>query len=340
MAVYKRKDSKFWFIDISTPNGKRLRISSKTEDKQAAKQLDAKLAHELWEVSRLEKKPRRLWKEACVRWCTEKQHKRSLSKDIANIQWLDRYFGNLHLHDITRDLIEEVAIEKEKENVAPATVNRMLQLIRSILRAACLTWEWTDKIPSVRLRKESGGVIRWITKAQAENLVSELPRHLAVMAKFSLATGLRAANVHQLRWTEIDLDAKHALVHANQSKSKKAIPVPLNEGAIEVLRQVKDDYRQDGFESYVFVYEGKPVRQVSTKAWYKALDRAEIENFRWHDLRHTWASWHVQSGTSLHELQQLGGWSSYSMVLRYAHLSSHQLRDAANRIYDTKLSHK
>ena len=60
--------------------------------------------------------------------------------------------------------------------------------------------------------------------------------------------------------------------------------------------------------------------------------RAGIENFRWHDLPHTWASWHVQNGTSLQELQQLGGWSSYDMVLRYAHLSSDHLKEAAAKV--------
>jgi len=61
------------------------------------------------------------------------------------------------------------------------------------------------------------------------------------------------------------------------------------------------------------------------------LKRAGIENFRW-DLRHTWASWHVQNGTSLQELQQLGGWTSFEMVLRYAHLSSDHLKEAAERV--------
>lgn len=69
-----------------------------------------------------------------------------------------------------------------------------------------------------------------------------------------------------------------------------------------------------------------------TRAWTNALKRAGIDNFRWHDLRHTWASWHVQNGTSLQELQQLGGWSSFEMVLRYAHLSGDALRTAADRI--------
>lgn len=63
------------------------------------------------------------------------------------------------------------------------------------------------------------------------------------------------------------------------------------------------------------------MKQVSTKAWKKALKRAGIEDFRWRDLRHTWASWHVQSGTPLHVLQELGGWQTATMVRRYAHLA-------------------
>ena len=68
------------------------------------------------------------------------------------------------------------------------------------------------------------------------------------------------------------------------------------------------------------------------KSRYKALKRAGIEASRFHDLRHTWASWHVQSGTSLPELMELGGWKSYEMVLRYAHLAPEKLSSVAGRI--------
>jgi len=67
-------------------------------------------------------------------------------------------------------------------------------------------------------------------------------------------------------------------------------------------------------------------------AWKSALMRSEIHNFRFHDLRHTWASWHVMNGTNLQELMELGGWKSYEMVLRYAHLAPEHLADAAARI--------
>jgi integrase len=71
---------------------------------------------------------------------------------------------------------------------------------------------------------------------------------------------------------------------------------------------------------------------VNTKAWRQALERAEIKDFRWHDLRHTWASWHVQAGTPLNVLQELGGWESVEMVRRYAHLSSEHLAGYVDRL--------
>lgn len=109
----------------------------------------------------------------------------------------------------------------------------------------------------------------------------------------------------------------------------------LNKTAIEILES-----RMGLHPQLVFSYEGNRIIQCSTKAWRKALKQAGIEHFRWHDLRHTWASWHVQNGTSLQELQQLGGWASFEMVLRYAHLSGDHLRNAADRIGGLVLFHR
>jgi integrase len=101
--------------------------------------------------------------------------------------------------------------------------------------------------------------------------------------------------------------------------------------------------------THVFSFNGRPITQVSTKAWYAALARAGITDFRWHDLRHTWASWHVQNGTPLFALQELGGWESVEMVRRYAHLAANHLAPFAEglrglnvsniEISDTKKSH-
>ena len=115
-----------------------------------------------------------------------------------------------------------------------------------------------------------------------------------------------------------------AWIHADQAKSKKGIAVPLNSDAITVILEQVGKHN-----THVFTYKGNPVTRANNHAWEKALKRAGISDFRWHDLRHTWASWHVQNGTPLHVLKELGGWADLSMVLRYAHLSSKHLEEYA-----------
>jgi integrase len=169
--------------------------------------------------------------------------------------------------------------------------------------------------------------IRWLTTGQAERLLEHLPEHLKAVARFSLATGLRKRNVVELEWSQVDLQRRIAWVHPDQAKARKAIAVPLNAEAIVVLRDQAGKH-----VCRVFTYSGLPVRQVNTKAWRKALERAGIEDFRWHDLRHTWASWHVQAGTPLHVLQELGGWESVEMVRKYARLAADHLTEYADRL--------
>lgn len=328
MALYKRRNT--WWIDIGHC-GKRIQQSTGTSDKIAAQRLHDKLKSDLWNTTHLDTKPEKRWIEAVLRWLTESQHKRSLNDDKVHLRWLDPHLKTLTLNEITRDVIDKLAVIKQQEGCKPATVNRMLALVRAILRKAEREWEWIDKAPVIRLFKEDNKRIRWITQEEAARLIKELPSHLADMATFSLVTGLRQSNVTGLQWSDVDLIKRHALIHADQAKGKKAIPVPLNDDAIAVIRKQIGKHNQ-----FVFTFNGSRIIQCNTKAWRKALKRAGIQNFRWHDLRHSWASWHVQSGTSLQELQQLGGWSSFDMVLRYAHLSSDHLLKAAKRINVTK----
>ncbi|MDP2901629.1 MAG: site-specific integrase [Methylovulum sp.] len=114
--------------------------------------------------------------------------------------------------------------------------------------------------------------------------------------------------------------------------------MPLNKDALAVISGQPGKHA-----THVFTYKSKPVTRANNHAWRKALDRAGIKDFRWHDLRHTWASRHIQNGTPLHVLKELGGWSDLSMVLRYAHLSSKHLEDYAGNskiiTSETKLLH-
>lgn len=327
MGVFKRGD--VWWIDFTTPDGRRIRESSGIRDRDKALELHDRMKVRYWEEQRLGVKPDRSWKDAAVRWVKETGHKRSHDKDIAKLRWLDRYLGHLMLSQVSRELIDRIGEVKAKES-SPANANRYLALIRSILRRARDDWEWMDHIPKVRLYREAKRRVRWITREQAAVLLKELPLHLREMAQFSLSTGLRQRNVSFLRWDQIDMARKVAWMHADETKAGRAIAVPLNEDALEVLR-----CRLGQHERYVFTYQGKPVERCTTKAWKRACERAGIEDFRWHDLRHTWASWHVQSGTSLQELMELGSWATYEMVMRYAHLAADHLRTAACRIDGT-----
>ena len=327
MSLYKR--GAIWWIRFTAPNGERVRRSSETTDKVAAQELHDQLKAEAWRIARLGEKPEYTWEEAVVMWLKEKQHKASLEKDQSVLRWVDPYLRGKRLKDIDRELLRKIADIKAKEKT-PATANRHMALIRAILRRAWLEWEWIDKVPKVPMFKVSSKRIRWITREEAEKLLSHLPDHQAAMARFGLSTGLRQRNVCRLEWESVDMQRRCCWIHADQAKARKPIAVPLNAEAMAVLSQQIGKH-----DTYVFAFEGKPVWQVNTKAWRKALKKAGIEDFRWHDLRHTWASWHVQAGTPLNVLQEMGGWESAEMVRRYAHLSAAHLADYADNIVPT-----
>ncbi len=337
MALYKRNST--WWTRFTAPNGQRIRCSTRTEDKQQAQEYEDTLKAELWRQRQLKEKPRRLWQDAAVKWLKETEHKRTHQKDIGTLRWLDSHLRDIYLDEIDRELVELIAMRKEADGVKPGTVNRHLAVIKTILRCACFEWDWLFKVPKIRMRKERGRRVRFLSRTEAEVLFRELPSHLSEIARFAVATGLRQSNVCNLKWSQLDLQQQMAWIHEDESKSGYAIGVPLNTEAKSVVS------RQIGkHQKFVFTYKGHPVQRGSTHAWYKACERAGIEDFRFHDLRHTFASWHAQAGTPLSVLQELGGWRSATMVQRYAHLTAGHLVHYANNIVEdtrsTNLAHE
>ena len=322
-----RKRGSVWWIDFVSPNGERVRRSAETGNKALAQELHDKLKAETWRVQKLGERPRRLWDDAVVRWIKEQSHKASIEADKIHLRWLDRHLRGRSLDAISRQLVDRITEAKLSEGVRNATVNRVLEVLRAILRRCVDEWEWLDRAPRVRMLKEPTRRIRHLTRDEARRLLAELPPHLADMAAFSLATGLRRGNVTGLQWTQIDLDRRMAWIHPDQAKARRAIPVPLNSDAVAIVQKQLGKH-----PTRAFSFRGRPITQVSTKAWYEALKRAGIEDFRWHDLRHTWASWHVQNGTPLFALQELGGWESSEMVRRYAHLAADHLAPYADSL--------
>jgi integrase len=289
--------------------------------------LHDRLKTELWRVGHLGQKPRHTWNEAVVRWLKEQSHKATADEDVTKLRWWDQYLGGKPLDTISRSLVDRITDAKLAQGCSNATVNRTLEVLRATLRKCVNEWEWLERAPQIRMLKEPVRRIRFLTHEEAQRLLAVLPPQLSDMAALTLATGLRAANVTGLQWTQVDLVRRLAWVHADQAKARKALPVPLNAEAVVLVRKWLGKH-----PTHVFSFRGKPITQVSTKAWYAALERAGITDFRWHDLRHTWASWHVQNGTPLYALQEMGGWSSTEMVRRYAHLAADHLAPFAERL--------
>jgi len=153
-----------------------------------------------------------------------------------------------------------------------------------------------------------------------------LPPHMKPIAEFAVLTGLRTANIRELVWGRVDLERAHLWVGSLSMKGGRAIGIALSPEAVAVLRAIP---RVAGQER-VFLYEGKPLMQsFGKRTWRKACKKAGLEGLRFHDLRHTWASWLMQAGAPQYAIQSLGGWASPAMVQKYAHLSPEHLKEWA-----------
>jgi integrase len=203
-----------------------------------------------------------------------------------------------------------------------------------------MEWKWLENPLNLKVKKDRAGRVRWLSHEEANRLVNCCSEPLKSVVKFALCTGLRRSNIVNLEWSQVDLNRRVAWIHAENSKSGRAIGVPLNSIACEILRNQVGNHHL-----YVFVHtkaknraDGsmtEPVRKMrvdDNTGFRNALNRAGIENFRFHDLRHTWASWLIQSGVPLSDLKTMGGWESLEMVFRYAHLAPEHLTAHAEHI--------
>ncbi len=371
MSIFRR--NKTWYADITIPGGKRIKQSLGTEDKRQAQELHDKLRADLWRVDKLGDYPDVTFEEACIRWLEDKSDKKSLDTDKSLIGfWLEHFSGYL-IKNITSAKIyaavgnmqnrkhlenwqSKCGANKRKGKDMPvyvpkpaskSTKSSHLTLIKSILRAAEREWKWLDKAPIIKVNQPKNKRIRWLEPHEAMRLISECHEPLKSVVRFALATGLRRSNIINLEWQQIDMQRKVAWINPEDSKSGKAIGVALNDTACHVLRDQIGNHHK-----YVFVHNKAAIRNDGTmtpkirkmrvdnnKAWNSALKRSGIENFRFHDLRHTWASWLVQSGVPLSILQEMGGWESIEMVRRYAHLAPNHLTEHAKQIDSIFINH-
>lgn len=270
------------------------------------------------------------WTQAKERWLKEHAHKRDLKADLIKFKWLDKYLNGIEIKSITVESIEKIA-EAKASYTAPATVNRLLSLIKSVLNDANKKWNVLESVPYIRLRKEPAGRTRWLDPDEVKKLANELPTHLKAMFLFAIASGQRTTNIRLLKWKDISFDRKSFVISGDSFKNGSTHFVPLNKLALRILEEQKGKHPE-----YVFTYEGRPVTRCSTEAWKKAKIRAGIEDFHFHDSRHTTASHLLMNGASLLDVSEILGHSSLDMTKRYSHLSKNHLISVSERLDSIK----
>jgi len=338
MSLYKQAKSPYWWTRFNHPGLPRVRQSTGHTDRAAAQRFEDELKAKLYTH-----KPTAsgaLWSDAVTHWLSVRPRNES---DLYRLKKLQTIMGNPPLIDCTTELIEKAL---EFCNTA-GTFTRYRSVILAILNMAKKK-KLLLEVPELDARVDKKRKPRdWITPAQWLKLREELPAHMKLMAEFSIETGLRQANVLSLRWEKLDVARKIAWFDGYETKSGAPLSVPLSDNALRVLdealravpvsERVANKLMGQSNSGFVFLYHGRPIKEVKT-AWNKACVRAGLgaivdgkyKGFVWHGMRHTWATWHVQNGTPLDVLKDLGGWADLTMVMRYAHHSTGHVAQYAN----------
>jgi len=340
MSIYLR-GSTYWYSFMV--KRKSYRGSCKTSDPKQAQEYHDRLKAEAWRGRLLNDKPRYKLSEAIERYVKDNGDKKSIRDDIRSANWWNEQFASAKItfiDELTAEQIRDIRDDElgrpgKKGPIKPATVDRKLAFLRSVLRAAKLKWEWVEDVPFVELYNEEEERERYLEPHEVERLVKALPEPFNYMALLAVATGLRQGNVFQLKWSEVNLVGRYIRLPGVRMKNGNPFSVALNETAMTVIRAQIGKHTE-----YVFPKEdGTPHMWLPSDMWKKVLQDAGLENVRWHDLRHTWASLMRQSGVALADLQEMGGWKSERMVQRYAHLDVSHLHQKA-AVMDRVLSPK
>ncbi len=255
---------------------------------------------------------------------------KSLVKQSRQLVWWKSELGPYLLSDVSPALIAEArdklasGLTPSGSKRAPATVVRYLAALSHAFSVAVREWGWLDDNPvkKVSRPKEPRGRVRYLSDEERDRLLaacrdSESSCLLPVVV-LALSTGMRQGEIMNLRWQDVDLAKGRITLHETKNNERRV--VPLVHYANEVLRTHTKVRRLDS--DLLFPSERKSGRPATLRGpWEAAVKKAELEDFRFHDLRHSAASYLAMGGASLAEIAEVLGHKTLNMVRRYAHLS-------------------
>ena len=327
MPIYKRGD--VYWIDISTPDGKRIRRSTGITDKQKAQEYHDKVKYEQWAVERLEKNPDRFIDELLILGLKDAEGQSCYYNKKIYAKYFRSVFHNRNISTITgSEILSKLPTHNNTtgKKLSNATINRYRAFIS---RCFSLAYKigWINATPYVAKLREPKVRVRWIEKDTAMSFINNLTNEwMKNIVSFALLTGMRRGEIFSLTWKNVNINRKIASITADNAKSGKGRAVPLNDEAISILMNIERN------SDYVFSINGSKMKHINRTDFMNAMNLTGISDFRFHDLRHTWASWHIQNGTPLMMLKEMGGWETLEMVNKYAHLSGEHLARYSNTV--------
>lgn len=221
----------------------------------------------------------------------------------------------------------ERAISKRRQEVAPATVNRLLAFVKRAYNLALSDGSLdSNPVRKVKMLKENNRRVRYLSEDEEKSLRAELSEHDWPIVAVALHTGFRRANVFGLLWADVDLDAGN--VTARNPKGGEDYHVPMNDDLREILAGLPTRSTSKWVFPSPTGKQALDAQNFRNLVFMPALKRASIAGFRWHDLRHTFATRLLMGVADLATVQSLLGHKTIEMTMRYAHLSSGHRRAA------------
>jgi integrase len=267
-----------------------------------------------------------LIKKYLVEYSAVNKAPKSHIRDKSLAKHLSDYFENSPVLKIGSKDIVEYKNKRREEGAAPRTINYELTLMSHAFNIAIREWEWVRDNPVKKVSKEKvhNQIERWLTMGEEKRLLAAAPKWLKEIITFAIHTGFRESEILDLKWLQIDLARRTVII--SEQKNKGIDTLPLDETVMQMLREKATHHNKR--DEHVFPSENQTrfLNRNVFRAFNSAREKARIEDFRFHDLRHTFATRLVQNGVDLYTVQKLGRWKTTSMIMRYAHHYAESLR--------------
>lgn len=338
--LFKRAGSPFWYVNYRDGSGIRVKRTTGTTDRQEAEDLAAKWKLEARQQRLWGTQPSRTFDELMLAYVKATQDKRSnWSRDLYNLRRLQPFFTGRVLGDLKRSDVRRYIEHRKSQGIANATINREVGLLSSAINHARREWDWDVPNPAERMRLSEGdGRKRFATVAEVAALIDAAEMHkrapyLADLIRVAVNTGCRRGELLGLRWSQVDLEGGVIRLEGSDTKNGKPRRVPLNQQALKAVLS-REKYRAANCPESLWVFCRKSgERNISIQSsWEAVVQEAGLEDFHFHDLRHTCGSWLVQSGVPLADVKEVLGHSTIRMTERYAHNAPENCRAAVDRL--------